>query len=166
MIATIGYEKANLDHFLGSLQKAKVEIVVDIRDRAQSRRRGFSKSALSDALASVGIGYMHIKELGDPKPGRDAARSGDFKTFKKIYRAVLETPQAKESLNRLEKLGRTNNVCLLCYERDQSTCHRKIVSDILEVRLDSKAVHLGVQPIEPSFAERGRVFHSRQSAAA
>ena len=37
---TIGYEDAELQDFLDTLRAAGVELVVDTRERAQSRRRG------------------------------------------------------------------------------------------------------------------------------
>ena len=75
MLATIGYEGARPDDFVGTLQLADIEMVIDIRDRAQSRRPGFSKSALRENLEQNGISYLHLKELGDPKDGRDAAEA-------------------------------------------------------------------------------------------
>jgi uncharacterized protein (DUF488 family) len=150
MISTIGYEKANLDHFVGTLQAADVEVVVDIRDRAQSRRKGFSKTALSERLASSGIEYVHVKALGDPKEGRDAARSGNYSKFYEIFSAVMASDEAKNSLKEVAQLAESKQICLLCYERDHSQCHRKIVADELETIIGVRTRHLGVQPIEPS----------------
>ncbi len=145
MISTIGYEGAKPDDFVGTLQLVDVRMVIDIRDRAQSRRPGFSKSALRDSLEAAGIGYLHLKELGDPKEGREAARSGDFAKFRKIYSAVLETSEATEALDQIAALSGQMSVCLLCYERDHHECHRKIVADHLESVVGSKVRHLGVR---------------------
>jgi uncharacterized protein (DUF488 family) len=77
MLATIGYERSSLADFVATLVHSEIEILIDIRDRAQSRMRGFSKSALSEALKEAGIGYVHFRQLGDPKEGRDAAGQED-----------------------------------------------------------------------------------------
>jgi uncharacterized protein (DUF488 family) len=166
MLATIGYEKADLEDFIGTLQKAGVEVLVDVRDRAQSRRRGFSKTALSERLNLAGIEYRHFRNLGDPKEGREAARAGNMKLFRKIYAAVMKTEDAKQAIAEVVAITRSNRICLMCYERDYKECHRKIVSDHLECILGSKTIHLGVQPIEPVYKQTGRVLHLGESAAA
>ena len=166
MLATIGYEGARPDDFLGTLQLVDIQMVVDIRDRAQSRRPGFSKSALRDALEGGGIGYIHLKELGDPKEGRDAARAGDLGKFRKVYAGVLETQQAINALEKIADLAKRLNVCLLCYERDHHECHRKIVADRLESVVGSKARHLGVQTHVALGKQPGRVHHSGEGAPA
>jgi uncharacterized protein (DUF488 family) len=166
MIATIGYEKADLGDFISTLHLAGVEILVDIRDRAQSRRKGFSKSALSEALASAGIDYIHLKELGDPKEGREAARAGDFKKFRQIFANVLKSEKATAALNTVAELASETSICLMCYERDEKTCHRKIVSDHLDKRLNSKTRHLGVKQGAGKRPVIRRVHDTHQSAAA
>lgn len=145
MLATIGYENANLDDFIATLGMGGVDVVVDIRDRAQSRRKGFSKSALSDALSASGIEYLHFRELGDPKEGREAARNGRIDDFRVIFSEVMNSSEAQEALKDIEKLAREKRVCLMCYERDQRTCHRKIVADHLESVLNCRTDHLGVR---------------------
>jgi len=167
MLSTIGYEQADLEDFVGTLEKAEVEVLVDIRDRAQSRRKGFSKTALSARLADAGIRYLHFRELGDPKEGRDAARAGRIKEFQRIFNRVLETRPAQDALTEIEGLlAKKLNVCLLCYERSHSNCHRKIVAEELQQRTGFRPRHLGVQPGEPVRKEKGRVLHNHQSAAA
>jgi uncharacterized protein (DUF488 family) len=149
MLFTIGYEKATLDHFIGTLQKAGVSILIDVRDRAQSRRKGFSKTALSEALNSHGIRYLHLKVLGDPKPGREAARAGEWAKFRKIYGEVVRQPDAIDALDQIVALAETSSVCLMCYERVHKECHRAIVVEQIADRLSCEAKHIGVQPIDP-----------------
>ena len=145
MINTIGYEKATPEDFIASLSQAGVEILIDVRDRAQSRRKGFSKTALSEALANAGIEYIHLRELGDPKEGRDAARSGQWEKFYKIYGAVLASEKAQSAMELILNLSKAKSVCLLCYERDHKTCHRKCITDEIERTAGTKARHLGVR---------------------
>lgn len=166
MLATIGYERAELSDFVATLQDCKVDILVDIRDRAQSRRKGFSKSALSEALAEAGIGYLHFRELGDPKEGREAARRGDFASFRKIYEGVMSSSYAEDALGKIEELLGQSSICLMCYERDHRTCHRKIVSDRLEVSTSYQARHLGVVSGAGRKRAKGRVRHPHQSSTA
>ncbi|MEL6566973.1 MAG: DUF488 domain-containing protein [Pseudomonadota bacterium] len=166
MLSTIGYEKVQLDDFVGTLLANNIQVLVDIRERAQSRRRGFSKTALSNRLAESGIGYVHFRSLGDPKEGRLAARSGDYDRFRIIYHEVMQSAAAMAAIAEIATIAETQSVCLLCYERDHELCHRKIVADELETTLGVRARHLGVQVIEPSKESARRMLHSRQSAAA
>jgi len=148
MINTIGYESSELSDFISTLSEAGVDILIDVRDRAQSRKKGFSKTALSEALNNAGIEYLHLRELGDPKEGREAARSGQWAKFYKIYGKVLESEVAKDAMDLILQLSDEKSVCLLCYERDHKTCHRKCITDEIEVRAGKKARHLGVRKFE------------------
>lgn len=149
MLFTIGYEKAKLEDFIGTLQHAGVDVLVDVRDRAQSRRKGFSKTALSEALKDHGIDYLHLRALGDPKEGREAARSGQWEKFRKIYGNVVSQPPATEALSTVKELLNDRKVCLMCYERNHAECHRAIVTTRLNEQSGISAQHLGVQSIDP-----------------
>lgn len=166
MVATIGYERASLVDFLATLKLSQIDILVDIRDRAQSRRSGFSKTALSEALNAEGIEYLHFKELGDPKEGREAARRGDFVHFRSIFDKVMLTERAQEAIGKLEELASDSEICLMCFERDPETCHRKIVADRLEVSVGAKTRHLGVKEGAGKRPESRRMHDTHQSAAA
>src|SRR4051794_10607954 len=91
---TIGYEGKTLDEFLGELRDAGVERVIDVRAVAASRRPGFSKTALGNALREQGIDYLHLRPLGTPAAGREAARKGRTEEMRRIYADQLETDEA------------------------------------------------------------------------
>jgi uncharacterized protein (DUF488 family) len=148
MLNTIGYEGADLSDFIETLKLANIQTVIDIRDRAQSRRPGFSKSALSKLLSESGISYQHYRELGDPKEGREAARANDLSRFKAIFSKVLESDAAQAALKKVIDVAESEVVCLLCYERDETHCHRKLVADKIETMTGNKARHLGVRRFE------------------
>ena len=140
---TIGYEQATSDAVLCELAAAKVELLVDVRAVAASRRPGFSKRQLAADLDERGIGYLHLRGLGTPREGRLAARSGDLKSLWRIYEKHLKTPQAKEELDELTTLVKSGRrVCLLCYERDVSHCHRHRVAEMIEQRTGAKVQNL------------------------
>ena len=65
-LATIGYQAATVTSFLAALRVARVELLVDVRAVASSRRPGFSKSRLAGTLEEAGIGYLHLRDLGTP----------------------------------------------------------------------------------------------------
>ncbi|MEN9855366.1 MAG: hypothetical protein RLZZ157_492 [Pseudomonadota bacterium] len=127
---TIGYEGLTIERFLSALSQLNISTLVDVRDRAQSRKKGFSKTLLSRALADRGIGYVHLKSLGDPKAGREAARAGRMAEFKDIFQEVMGTVAAQNGLAQMLEIGSTGQACLLCYERDAELCHRSIVLSV------------------------------------
>lgn len=152
-LTTIGYEKAELDDFIATLQAISVECIIDVRELPLSRKRGFSKTALREALEGAGIRYVHLKALGDPKPGRDAARSGRFDEFSAIYRKHLATPEAQGALAQAGGIVESAKCCLLCYERDPEHCHRKVVAESLSHAYNIDVLHLFV---DNSVDARGR----------
>jgi uncharacterized protein (DUF488 family) len=134
-VFTIGYEGADVDRFLTTLKDANVATLADVRAVALSRKRGFSKSALRDALASQDIGYRHFIKLGTPKEGRQAARAGDGELMRLIYcNEVLATEPAQAAFQELEDLAQAQPICLLCFERDPANCHRRVLAQRLAER--------------------------------
>lgn len=142
---TIGYEKVGVPDFIAALKAAKVKTLLDVREVANSRRAGYSKKALAAALDEAGIAYLHMKPLGTPKAGREAARKGDAKTMQRIYKAHLAEPEAGLALSEAEALARKGRVCLMCLEHDWRQCHRAVISAYLEQR-GLKPAHLSPEP--------------------
>ncbi|MCR5872135.1 MULTISPECIES: DUF488 family protein [unclassified Sphingomonas] len=128
-VFTIGYEGATVASFLAALERAGVRQVIDVRQLPLSRRPGFSKSSLGAALAERGIGYVHLKALGTPKPGRDAAKKGDRRTLESVYARQLELPEAQAQAARMRELIAETPSALLCFERDPGMCHRTLLLD-------------------------------------
>ncbi|MBR0798132.1 DUF488 domain-containing protein [Bradyrhizobium jicamae] len=145
---TIGYEQTPSKAVLDELERAGVRLLVDVRAIASSRRPGFSKNQLAAGLDGRGIAYLHLRGLGTPKSGREAARSGQYAVLRKIYSAHLKTVQAKEELDELSSLVKTSGpVCILCYERDHSHCHRQWIAEIIEDRDGVKVENLAAPQI-------------------
>jgi uncharacterized protein (DUF488 family) len=126
-IFTIGYEGATVDEVIAALEKAGVEQLIDVRQLPLSRRPGFSKSSLAAALAERGISYVHLKALGTPKPGRDAAKKGDRATLEAVYAGQLELPEAQMQAAQMRALAAEKVSALLCFERDPGMCHRTLL---------------------------------------
>ena len=140
---TIGYEQTPPKAVLDELEHAGVKLLVDVRAVTSSRRPGFSKKQLAAGLDERGIAYVHLAALGTPKEGRLAARSGHYEALEKIYSKHLKTAGAKEELDELSALvKKAGPVCLLCYERDHTHCHRQMIAEIIEERDGVKVVNL------------------------
>jgi uncharacterized protein (DUF488 family) len=145
---TIGYEQTPAKSVLDELESAGVKLLVDVRAVASSRRPGFSKNQLAAGLDERGISYLHLRGLGTPKEGREAARSGKFDALHRIYAKHLNTPQAKEQLDELTSLVmKSGPVCILCYERDHRNCHRQWIAEIIEQRDGIKIENLAAPQV-------------------
>jgi len=144
VLFTLGYEGATVPDFLRALRTAGVEVLADVRAVAHSRRQGFAKTALRLHLSEAGVRYWHIPALGNPKPGREAAWSGDTARFRSIFRAHLRTAAAAEALEALAAEAAESSVCLLCLEADPSQCHRAMVASALAAAHGFEVRHLSV----------------------
>lgn len=129
---TIGYEQAKPAAVLGELKRARVDLLVDTRAVAASRRPGFSKRQLAASLDEIGIPYLHLQKLGTPAEGRAAARAGDTDALWRIYDKHIRTSAAQSELRELAALIKSGKrLALLCYCRDPKSCHRsRIVMNI------------------------------------
>jgi uncharacterized protein (DUF488 family) len=105
-----------------------------------SRRPGFSKTPLRNALAEAGIDYVHLRALGTPAAGREAARKGRHDDLRRIYAGQLELPEAIAASAQMMELAREKPSALLCYERDPAGCHRTLL--VAAVVPDAEVVDL------------------------
>ena len=126
-IFTIGYEKTTQPELIAALQAAGVNRVIDVRAVPLSRRPGFSKNILRNGLAEAGIDYVHLKALGTPAEGREAARKGRHADLERIYAGQLELPEAIVAGAEMRELAAEKPSALLCYEREPSGCHRTLL---------------------------------------
>jgi uncharacterized protein (DUF488 family) len=141
-LATIGYESQTQDVVIARLKAAGVETLVDVRAVAASRRAGFSKTLLAASLAEAGIDYVHLRQLGTPKPGREAARKGRIAEMTAIFEEHMTEPGAQLELLRAKELAAEKKIALLCFEADHKGCHRKILADRICEDLGCVVEHL------------------------
>lgn len=145
-IWTIGYERVGQADFVAALKAAKIKTLVDVREVANSRRAGFSKKSLAAALDEAGIAYIHMKPLGTPKAGREAARKGDTKTMTRIFEAKMVEPESQMALAETAELAGKARTCIMCLEHDWRGCHRTIVAKHLMADFGIMAVNLSPEP--------------------
>ena len=139
-IFTIGYEGSTQAELIAALRRAGVARVIDVRAVPMSRKPGFSKNVLAAGLSEAGIDYVHLKALGTPPAGREAARKGKWEEMNRIYAAQLETPEAGAEAARMIALAEERPSALLCFERDPAGCHRTPLREA--VMPDWKAIDL------------------------
>lgn len=139
-IFTIGYEGTTQAELIAALERAGVKRLIDVRAVPLSRKPGFSKNMLARGLAEHGIGYVHLKALGTPPAGREAARKGRHDELARIYAGQLEEPEAIKQAAELRELAAEMPSALLCFERDPKACHRSLLLDA--VAADAETVDL------------------------
>ncbi len=143
-LCTIGYEGANLADLIETLKLLEVDVLLDVRELASSRRKGFSKNALKEALAGAGIYYRHEKLLGSPRAIRNELReTGDYERFFKEFDRHLskQTPLVEQLAEEL-----SGRIALLCFERNHKECHRTPVAEKLaEISEKIEIRHIEVQ---------------------
>lgn len=128
---TIGYEATTLDRVLDALLGAGVTDLVDIRAIPQSRKPGFSKTLLSASAEARGLRYTHLRGLGTPKLGREAARRGDDAALGAIFGEHMRSDPAQADLAHARVIAGGAAACLMCFERDHTHCHRSIVARLV-----------------------------------
>ncbi|MGH8886271.1 MAG: DUF488 family protein [Egibacteraceae bacterium] len=128
MLYSIGYEGRTIKQFVETLQLAGVDVLVDVRLTAVSRKPGFSKTRLSESLAVAGIDYVHERLLGNPKDNRDAFRGDDLEAGRRRFAKVLSNGSS-DALDRLVVRACDAKVAVLCVERDSSRCHRQVITE-------------------------------------
>lgn len=131
-IYTIGYEQRSLEEYINLLIKEDVKVLVDVRKNPLSRKYGFSKKSLQNALEHVGIEYKHIPELGISSEKRMNLHSQeDYNRLFDLYeKEVLSSSSAQ--LTALYQLVLENErIGLTCFEKDPGYCHRTRIAEAI-----------------------------------
>ncbi len=129
-ISGIGYQGLTLDAFVSRLRLRGVVTLVDVRLNAISRKRGFSKRALSEALVGAGIAYVHLPMLGNQRDNRAGYAELDSVLAHEVrerFRQELNAEEASKALREVADLAQAGEVAIFCYEEDERHCHREQV---------------------------------------
>jgi uncharacterized protein (DUF488 family) len=130
-IYSVGYEGLELPGLVDRLLSAGVSLLVDVRLNPISRKPGFSKKRLTAALDEVGIEYRHESALGNPRENRAAFQNGNEQAAQRRVRRMLKNGSAP-ALQRLVDDARQRRVAVLCLERGELQCHRKVITDMAQ----------------------------------
>ena len=125
-IVTIGYEGRNIDRFLMLLVENKVGKLIDVRKNPFSMKYGYSKNQLMNVLERIGISYLHLPELGIES---DQRQNLTEKKAAGLFRRYAQELGAKEDLlDTIKALAQKERVALMCFEADESACHRGVIA--------------------------------------
>jgi uncharacterized protein (DUF488 family) len=150
-VYTLGYQGIDITTYVSILKSSRVGVVLDVREKAWSRKRGFSKSALQRALSAAGIEYIHIPSAGNPSENRKSAKN--VADCLQRYRQLLRyNPDClDELLTHIKRAARASRpACLTCYEQLPDQCHRSVIIETLvESAPKLKAVHVSLKMTKP-----------------
>jgi uncharacterized protein (DUF488 family) len=133
-IWTIGYERLLPAELVAELQAARIERLIDVRYRPQSRRPGMSKTRLGELLADHGIAYEHRKPLGTPPDIRWLYKHGKAAEGAPQFREHVERTAAHELDDLAAELDHGPRTALMCLEADPAVCHRRTLTEALKTR--------------------------------
>jgi uncharacterized protein (DUF488 family) len=139
-IWTVGYERLLPPALVAELEEARVQRVIDVRFRPQSRRAGMSKTRLGALLAEHGIAYEHRRALGTPPDLRWLFHAGRLDEAAAAYRVHVENAAPDALDERAGALDGGPRTALLCLEAEPEGCHRRVITDALRERLSGLKV--------------------------
>ncbi|QEC49068.1 DUF488 domain-containing protein [Baekduia soli] len=137
---TIGYERLLAPELVAELQVAGVRRLIDVRERAQSRRAGLSKTRLGELLGEHGIAYEHRRALGTPPDIRWFYKHHRLAEGEAAFRAHVTSAAAEDLDDLARELPTAPPTALMCLEADPATCHRRVLTDELRRRIPGLAV--------------------------
>jgi hypothetical protein len=139
---TVGYEGATVDSFLAALAAAGVDLLVDVRALAVSRRPGFAKTRLAANLAGAGVEYRHVRALGTPSEGGPPRAPAGTPRCRRCSPATSRRARRRRRSTRSPRSSATGGGCACSASRRPRHCHRSLVAAALAERVAARVVHL------------------------
>ncbi len=165
---TVGHSTRPIAEFIALLQSAAITIVGDVRRFPGSRRYPqYNQSALADALATEGVDYVALAELGGRRqPRADSPHTAWRNASFRAYADYMDTDAFRRGVDRIRTLAARGRTALMCSEAVWWRCHRSLIADYLKVRGYS-VIHL-LSPTkheEHPYTPAARIVHGQLSYA-
>jgi hypothetical protein len=136
---TIGYEGSSFEGYLNRLIKNNIKTLVDVRRNPLSRKYGFSKKTLSDTVRKLGIGYVHIPELGIASDKRQGLNTqADYDRLFNSYEKQELKQNGKALQDLFDIFLKDKRVAITCFEANVCMCHRGRVAKAMSELPDWK----------------------------
>lgn len=135
-IFTLGYAKYTIKEYTNILKESGITTLIDVREKAWSRKRDFCKTRFETYLQKNGIRYLHLPKAGNPSSIRKSSKNID-QVLMKYNKYLLKHEEAlTEILNEVNngKPDKKEVICLTCVEDDYNTCHRSVIVNQLKNR--------------------------------
>lgn len=136
---TIGYEGKSFEYYLNQLIENNIRVLCDVRKNPLSRKYGFSKRVLSETVASLGILYIHLPELGITSEKRqDLKTLADYRRLFNDYETTTLRSNKDALLQLLVTVKEHRRIAITCFEAEECMCHRGRVAKALRKLPDWK----------------------------
>jgi uncharacterized protein (DUF488 family) len=134
-IWSVGHGARPLEEFRAMLRAANIKSLADVRLMPGSRRHPqFGAAALETALDEIGIGYVHLPELGGRRePRADSPHRALRVAAFRGYADHMSTEEFARGYERLTSLARESRTAFMCAETLWWRCHRRLIADRLTV---------------------------------
>ena len=132
-IWTIGHSTQSLEQFLELVAAHEIEAVADVRRYPGSRHwPHFAREALSRSLATRGLDYEWMPELGGRRePLPDSPNTAWRNAGLRGYADYMATDEFSEGLTRLASMAQGLRTAIMCAEAVWWRCHRGLIADAL-----------------------------------
>lgn len=138
---TLGHQSHSFLTMVKLLTSNRVSMIVDVRQNPVSRKTGFSKRQLEEAVPNFGISYAHWPELGTPPSIRKIyLATGNVE--KALFRYEQHLRARRRTLRAFIQTVKSERFCLLCLEADHRSCHRSIIAQVLNEMTGCRPIHL------------------------
>lgn len=143
-IYTIGFTKRTAAEFFGTLKRAGIKRLIDVRLNNVSQLAGFTKrDDLPFFLKEIcGAEYVHQPLLAPTQSMLDAYKKqkGSWQEYERKFLQLMEERKIEDRLDRGQF---SSPAALLCSETTAHHCHRRVVLEYLQGKWgDFKVVHL------------------------
>lgn len=128
---TIGHSTRDWPVFVAMLHASGIEVLVDVRRFAGSRRHPhFSGETMARALPVVGIDYAPMPELGGRRRPEQGTRNTAWRNDSfRGYADYMATTPYQSARSRLISLARNRPSAVMCAEALWWQCHRGLIAD-------------------------------------
>jgi uncharacterized protein (DUF488 family) len=135
-IFTVGHSTRDAGEFIELLRSHGITRVVDVRRYPGSRRHPhFSREQLIGSLATGGIAYEHVPDLGGRRTQVADSPNGGWRSASfRAYADHMATPAFALALDQVVAGARADPTAIMCAEAVPWRCHRQLIADVLVAR--------------------------------
>lgn len=166
-IWTIGHSTLTPEAFIGDLRAQDIALLADVRRYPGSRRLPWTeRTALAEALAGQGIGYLHMPALGGRRtPRKDSPHTAWRHAAFRGYADHMDTPAFAHALAKLEETATAHRTAIMCAEALWWKCHRGLIADRLKAEGWTVLHILGRTVTEHPYTAAARIVEGRLTYA-
>ena len=125
LIYTIGHSNHSLENFFSLLEKAQIDVLVDVRTNPFTRYSvHFNHDPLKIAMQNGGLKYLFLGRALGGKPKEEGFYDSDGYL---LYDRLAQSARFKAGIERLHKGLQRYNIVLMCGEENPACCHRRLL---------------------------------------